>query len=161
MEVIMSEINMKNIVKKLVGGKKGFTIIELIIVIAIIAVLAAMVLINVTQYITKGRDAAIKGNIDSIIKSSAVWFDNNNNDYTGFDAEASYIAAADAITNAGKTVTPATAADGTAFCACATLYDTTGGDNTFCADSSGYKNQTNTDCDTRCDSTTPTGVCTD
>ena len=32
-------------------NKKGFTIIELIIVIAIIAVLAAIVLVNVTQYI--------------------------------------------------------------------------------------------------------------
>ena len=31
-------------------NKKGFTIIELIIVIAIIAVLAAIVLVNVTQY---------------------------------------------------------------------------------------------------------------
>ena len=44
---------------------KGFTIIELLVVIAIIAVLAAIVLVNVTQYINKGKDAAIKGNLTS------------------------------------------------------------------------------------------------
>ena len=38
--------------------QKGFTIIELIVVIAIIAILAAIVMVNVTQYINKGKDAA-------------------------------------------------------------------------------------------------------
>ena len=37
---------------------KGFTIIELLVVVAIIAVLTGIVLVNVTSYITKGRDAA-------------------------------------------------------------------------------------------------------
>jgi len=40
--------------------QKGFTIIELIVVIAIIAVLASIVLVNVTTYLNKGKDAAGK-----------------------------------------------------------------------------------------------------
>ena len=39
--------------------QKGFTIIELIVVIAIIAILAAIVLFNVTTYLNKGRDGRI------------------------------------------------------------------------------------------------------
>lgn len=47
---------------------KGFTIIELIVVIAIIAILASVVMVNVTQYINKSKDASIKANMDSIKK---------------------------------------------------------------------------------------------
>ena len=45
---------------------KGFTIIELIVVIAIIAVLAGIVLVNVTSYINKGKDAAVIANMRTI-----------------------------------------------------------------------------------------------
>ncbi len=138
---------------------EGFTIIELIVVIAIIAVLAAIILVSVTIYISRSKDAAIKSNINAIITSAAVWFDNNDSTYTGFTGDVGYTASEAAIINTGKVVTPATAVDGSAFCACATLYDTTNG--TFCADSSGYKKQTNTVCDARCNATTPTGVCAD
>jgi prepilin-type N-terminal cleavage/methylation domain-containing protein len=55
--------------------KKGFTIIELIVVIAIIAVLAAIVLVNVTSYINKGKDAAAKGNLTTAITNAAVFYD--------------------------------------------------------------------------------------
>src|ERR1035437_2671286 len=54
--------------------QKGFTIIELIVVIAIIAVLAGIVLVNVTSYINKGKDAAAQGNLASMLTNSAVWF---------------------------------------------------------------------------------------
>ena len=132
----------------------GFTIIELIVVIAIIAVLAAIVLVSVTIYISKGRDSAIKSNMGTIVTNAAVWFDNNDSTFTGFDTDVSYTAPAIAITNAGKNVTPATTVDGSAFCACTTLNDTTNG--TFCVESTGYKNQTNTDCVIRCEATAAT-----
>ena len=54
--------------------KKGFTIIELIVVIAIIAILAAIVLVNVTQYINKSKDAAVQGNMSSIQTAAAACF---------------------------------------------------------------------------------------
>lgn len=39
---------------------KGFTIIELVVVIAIIAILATIVLIGISGYINKSRDASLK-----------------------------------------------------------------------------------------------------
>ena len=54
--------------------QKGFTIIELIVVIAIIAVLAAIVLVNVTQYISKAKDVAIKSDIANIALGMSACF---------------------------------------------------------------------------------------
>lgn len=51
-------------------NKKGFTIIELIVVIAIIAILAAIVMVGVTQYIAKARDAKVKSDISQIAKDA-------------------------------------------------------------------------------------------
>jgi prepilin-type N-terminal cleavage/methylation domain-containing protein len=53
---------------------KGFTIIELIVVIAIIAVLAGIVLVNVQQYVNKSKNAAVEANLKALptIATSAV-----------------------------------------------------------------------------------------
>lgn len=59
--------------------QKGFTIIELIVVIAIIAVLAAIVLVNVTQYINKSKDAAAQGNLASMLTASAIYYETKSN----------------------------------------------------------------------------------
>lgn len=61
---------------------KGFTIIELLVVIAIIAVLAAIVLINVTGYIAKARDAAIRSDMTNI-KTGMVLCYTETNTYGG------------------------------------------------------------------------------
>lgn len=45
---------------------KGFTIIELIVVIAIIAILAAIVLISISGYIKKGQDASLKETMHTV-----------------------------------------------------------------------------------------------
>lgn len=114
---------------------KGFTIIELIVVIAIIAVLAAIVLVNVTQYIAKSRDAAIKGNMSTIATNAAVYFDGRTpTTYVGFPATSSYTTPAAAIGSAGGTVMNSQASI-SAFCASVTLNDAT----TWCIDSTGYK----------------------
>ena len=62
---------------------RGFTIIELVVVIAIIAILAGVVLINITQYINKGKDTAIKAQVDQIRTAAADYFAANNDSYTG------------------------------------------------------------------------------
>ena len=64
--------------------KKGFTVIELIVVIAIIAVLATVVMINVTNYITKAKNSAIKSSMSSIEKATGQWSAEHNNSYVGF-----------------------------------------------------------------------------
>lgn len=133
-------------------GKKGFTIIELLVVVAIIAVLAAIVLVNVTQYINKGKDAAIKGNMATILTNMAVWYDKSGN-YAGFTSDLTYSIPVAAISSAGKAVSNGSKTDTSdQFCACSTLYDTTNG--TYCVDYTGYKSQTNTACATRCSSGT-------
>jgi prepilin-type N-terminal cleavage/methylation domain-containing protein len=58
-------------------NQKAFTIIELIVVIVIIAVLAGIILANVTQYNTKGKDTAIKGQISQIRTAAADFFYTN------------------------------------------------------------------------------------
>ena len=53
---------------------KGFTVIELIVVIAIIAVLSAIVLFNVNVYIAKSRDAKRVADIASIQKALEMYY---------------------------------------------------------------------------------------
>jgi len=63
--------------------KKGFTIIELIVVIAIIAVLAAIVLVNVMQYVGKARDTAVMANLKQIAIPATTYYEDQGN-YNGF-----------------------------------------------------------------------------
>ena len=51
-------------------NNKGFTIIELIVVIAIVAVLATIIITSVNQFQTKGRDAKRIANMQLYIKLS-------------------------------------------------------------------------------------------
>src|SRR5438132_2045060 len=110
---------------------KGFTIIELLVVIAIIAVLAAIVLVNVTQYIAKGKDAAAQGNLATMLTNGAVFYDDTtagNSTYVGFigtaaspftttancstgtNAKSGFVAPCQALINAGYTSITATCA---------------------------------------------------
>jgi len=134
---------------------KGFTIIELLVVIAIIAVLAAIVLVNVTSYINRGRNAAIKGNLSTILTNAAVYFDTNSS-YSGFCGTANFTGPQAAITGAGGTAVCEVNTGNTAFCACSTMNVTTAEPTgtTFCIDSDGTKKQTTTACATEC----PTGA---
>lgn len=131
--------------------EKGFTIIELLVVIAIIAVLAAIVLVNVTQYINKGKNAAIKGNMATVLTNMAVYNDTTQS-YSGFCGATNFTVPQTAITNAGGTATCNVAASNSAVCACTTLNvtsaDPTG--STFCVDYTGAKKETTTACATEC-----------
>lgn len=140
---------------------KGFTIIELLVVVAIIAVLAAIVLVNVTGYINQGKNAAIKGNLSTILTNGAVYYDANGN-YTAFCTNQYVTAPEAAITSAGGTPVHYCAA--AAWCACSTLKTTSAepAGSTFCTDSTGYKKVTANagGCAARC-VTPATGACGD
>ncbi len=119
---------------------KGFTIIELLVVVAIIAVLASIVLVNVTSYIAKGKDAAIKGNLATIRTNAAVYYDEQTpSTYVGFTTAAcasgnsGFTGPKAAIVSSGGTVDCA-AATSSAWCAKSTL--NVGG--SWCVDSTGY-----------------------
>jgi len=70
--------------KKNSNFSRGFTLIELIIVVAIIAILSGLILFSVTQYINKGKDSNISGNLSVLIPAGEVFYDGNSNSYTGF-----------------------------------------------------------------------------
>src|SRR3989338_9044145 len=99
---------------------KGFTIIELLVVVAIIAVLAAIVLVNVTAYINQGKNASIKGNLATVLTNGAVYYDSNGS-YSGFCSNVYFTNTSDAIGAAGGSAICNVNATSTAWCACSTL----------------------------------------
>jgi len=63
----------------------GFTLIELLVTITIVAVLSAIILFSIVQYINRSKDGSIAGNLSVLIPAGEVWYDhNNNNGYIGF-----------------------------------------------------------------------------
>jgi prepilin-type N-terminal cleavage/methylation domain-containing protein len=68
--------------------KKGFTIIELIVVVAVIVVLAAIVITSVTVYINKSKDAKVKAEINTLTKDAIIYLSNPQGvEFPGFDAD--------------------------------------------------------------------------
>lgn len=61
--------------------KKGFTLIELLMVVAIIGVLSAVVLSSLSNARTKGADASIKTNLNTVRGQSELFFSNNGNSF--------------------------------------------------------------------------------
>ena len=132
---------------------RGFTIIELLVVVAIIAVLAAIVLVNVTSYINKGKDAAIRANSSSLLVTSVAYFDANGTysanwcSTTVAPGLTYYVPIKTAIEAAGGTSVTCTVASSSG-----TLYDLwcvssklkTDTSKYFCADSTGKKSESTT-----------------
>ena len=125
--------------------RKGFTIIELLVVVAIIAVLTGIVLVNVTAYINKGKNAAIQGNMSTLSTNSATFFDTNSGAF-GSD----FIGASTGCVAGSAIVTAVSSAGGSLVCAgdpasqawCGASPTLPAGftpASTFCVDSTGYK----------------------
>lgn len=60
----------------MLNSKKAFTLIELLIVIAIIGVLAAIVVASLNSARSKANSSAIRSNMDSIRKQAEIWYGN-------------------------------------------------------------------------------------
>jgi prepilin-type N-terminal cleavage/methylation domain-containing protein len=128
--------------------QKGFTIIELVVVIAIIAILAAIVLINVAGYINKGKDAAIKSDMHTLITDA---ISATNGDWTGYvctsdTAWTAITAGIQTASGAAKcNINSGATTPNTSFCACVKeLAPVT--PTWFCVDSSGVAREVITDC---------------
>jgi prepilin-type N-terminal cleavage/methylation domain-containing protein len=61
---------------------RGFTLIELVVVIAIIAILYGVILFSVTQYINRGKDSNIFGNMNILIPAGETFYNGNGNSYS-------------------------------------------------------------------------------
>jgi prepilin-type N-terminal cleavage/methylation domain-containing protein len=129
---------------------KGFTLIELIVVIAVIGVLSAIILFSVTQYINRGKDSNIAASLVVLIPAGEVYY-NSASAYSGF-------CSSDAFKNTlsqmptqssdapcyNSTTNPAgvccdVASDGQSWAACAREF--TNNSKAFCVDSRGIKRE--------------------
>jgi prepilin-type N-terminal cleavage/methylation domain-containing protein len=54
---------------------RGFTLIELLVVIAIIGVLSAVVLASLNSARSKGNDASVKANLNTVRTQAAIYYD--------------------------------------------------------------------------------------
>jgi type IV pilus assembly protein PilA len=66
-------------------GKKGFTLIELMIVVAIIGILAAIAIPNFLKFQAKSKQSEAKTNLKGVYTAETGYFGENNS-YSGFDA---------------------------------------------------------------------------
>lgn len=132
--------------------KKGFTLIELMVVIAIIAVLSSIIMFSAAQYINKGKDSNVSGNLAVLIPAGEAFY-NVGNTYANY-------CNSDAVINAWRQISkPVTiltcasdtnhaglcckvATDGSSWASCAQLF--TNSAKAYCVDSRGIKRQIST-----------------
>jgi len=149
--------------------EKGFTIIELIVVIAIIVILATIILININGYINKGNDAAVKETMSTLL-TDATNFYATNSSFAGVATDPDYLKATTGIGGSGGTTglkyTLVTACDTANDCSgssikwCACIQEKAVTTNYFCVDSSGVRKEVTTACASECDhGTTTPGLC--
>ncbi|MCH7620646.1 MAG: type II secretion system protein [Chloroflexi bacterium] len=58
--------SLKKLASRITGGQKGFTLIEMIVVVGIIAVLAAVIVPNIGKFIGTGEDGAKSAEWESV-----------------------------------------------------------------------------------------------
>ncbi len=134
-------------------GDKGFTILELLVTIAIVATLSGLVMYAIVVYINTGKDASVRGNMVILIPSGEVYYNVNTIEketYRGF-CESNVIkevwkeiprsSANMSCPPAGNPIIPGICCGvselGNAWAACAMLF--TDSDKAFCVDSTGHK----------------------
>lgn len=61
---------------------RGFTLVELLVIVAIIGILSVIVLASLNLARTKGNDASIKANLDTVRAQSVLYYDANANAYS-------------------------------------------------------------------------------
>lgn len=59
-------------------NNKGFTLLELLVVVAIIGLLSAVVIVSLNSARAKGGDAAVKSNLHTVANEAGIYYSNNN-----------------------------------------------------------------------------------
>lgn len=63
---------------------RGFTIIEVAVVLVILVILSGIIMFSVNKYIAKGKDSSVQGNLAVLIPGGEVYYNGNNNSYINF-----------------------------------------------------------------------------
>ena len=92
-----SLIMVKNI-KLMDKYKRGFTLIEILVVIAIIGILASVVLASLNSARNKGSDAAVKSDLNGLRGQAAIYYDDHSYSYTNVCADPKFVSALAAAT---------------------------------------------------------------
>lgn len=127
--------------------QKGFTIVELIIIVIIVTVLAAILMINVKNYIAQQKDVLIRDNLEMVTNSAAKYYNAISN-YTNVCTDVSYGFKTfhDAVAAISRAVSCADTEN--KWCACAQLVSDKA--KYFCVDYIGTKKETLIACATDC-----------
>ena len=72
---------MKNSKKFVRNNKQGFTLLELLVVVAIIGILASVIFVALSDSQKKGADAAVKANLSTIRGESELFALDNNDSF--------------------------------------------------------------------------------
>ena len=91
--------------------KKGFTLIELMIVIAIIGILAAVAIPMYSDYTKKSRTSEVATNLKEVVKAQLLWREDADNHSTNYWAED--LESIKYKTSSGKLASDATGCAGT------------------------------------------------
>ena len=70
----------------------GFTLLELLVVVAIIAIVISVTLVALNSSKNKGADAAVKSNLNTIRSQSELFYSNNDNKFLSSDGSTFSIA---------------------------------------------------------------------
>ncbi len=96
--------------------QKGFTLIELIIVIAIIGILAAIAIPNYINFQNRAKDSGIKESLGAYRTALAMYFGDNGSYPAALSGVATYLDTASADKNFINSATPSyTAPGGTTY----------------------------------------------
>lgn len=132
--------------------QKGFTLIELLIAIAIVAVLAGVVLLNIVGFIGKGKDTTAKGNMDTLLINVTSYYAVNK-DFALLTSDEGYIRVTNALAKDGYTLAEAFDDAKSNWCGCIQLKEDTA--KFYCVDATGVKEEITSACSTACSA----GVC--